>query len=335
MPNKRLELRKPDDMHLHLRQGANLPLYARDSLSCFKKVLVMPNTVPPIDSVESLESYRREILEAAPGLQPLMTFMLKPSMSASLVEDLAQAGAVGGKLYPAGVTTNSQDGVFHPKSIHHLLEVMQDKNLVLNIHGEDPESFCLDREKNFLHHIQELSSLFPRLRIVLEHISDKASVEFIRNCSGPLAATITVHHLLLTLDDVIGGHLQPHHFCKPVAKTPQDREAILQAALGGNPRFFLGTDSAPHPQSAKECSMGCAGIYTAPVAVPLLINLFQQADQLPRLEDFTSRFGSEFYQLPLNQEQVSFIQQPWRVPETMHEVIPFYAGKRLEWKQRI
>jgi dihydroorotase len=248
------------------------------------------------------------------------------------MQSLIESGAVGGKFYPARVTTNSEDGIKDLKSIYPLLEIMQERGIVLNIHGEEPESFCLDREKNFLKKVDELIHLFPRLRIVLEHISDRASVEYIMESRGQIAATITVHHLLLTLDDVIGNPINPHHFCIPVAKTTQDRKALLQAAFSGNPKFFLGTDSAPHPREVKEFAQGSPGIYTAPVAVPLLVQIFDKAGNLNRLEDFTSKFGSEFYQLPINSQKICFIKQEWTVPDAVHGIVPFYAGQKVSWK---
>jgi dihydroorotase len=247
------------------------------------------------------------------------------------VPALIEAGAVAGKLYPAGVTTGSADGVADVHAVFPHLEIMQQHDSVLSIHGEDPDSFCLDRERQYLKQVQEIRDAFPKLRIVLEHLSDRASVGFIQNSDAHMAATITVHHLLLTLDDVIGGNINPHHFCKPVAKSSADRDALRRAAFSGNPKFFLGTDSAPHLKAKKESSSGIAGIYTSPVAIPLLAGIFDQAGVRDRLQGFCSENGSRFYGLPLNQETIVLQKKEWEVPAVMHGAVPFYAGRKISW----
>ena len=331
MNNTVIKILKPDDMHVHLRQGPELHGYAGDCVPYFKKILVMPNTDPAIQDAGALRAYQQRIQDAAPELQALMTFKLTPALSCDQVSALIKAGAVAGKLYPAGVTTGSEDGVGDVRTVFPHLEIMQQHDSVLSIHGEDPESFCLDRERNYLKQVQSIRDAFPKLRMVLEHLSDKASVDFVENGGDGMAATISVHHLLLTLDDVIGGRVNPHHFCKPVAKFPADRDAVRRAAFSGNPKFFLGTDSAPHPKKQKESSAGCAGIYTSPVAVPLLTQIFDRAGVLNNLEGFCSRNGSRFYGLPLNRETIVLEKNEWTVPDIMHGVVPFYAGETISW----
>ncbi len=327
-----ISLIKPDDWHLHLRQDEALEGYVKDAEIYFEKVLVMPNTLPPVDSVTSLSHYKSQIENAASSLKPYMTFKLLPSISPDNLMELKNAGAVGGKLYPAGVTTNAEDGVSQIEQIFPHLEVMQDLDLVLNIHGEEPLGFCLNRERDYLSQVAKVQKNFPKLRVVLEHISDGASVDFIEAAPENFSASITVHHLFLTLDDVIGGSLRPHHFCKPIAKTPEDKLKIGRAALSGSPKFFLGTDSAPHLKEHKESDCGCAGVYTTPVALPLLAEFFEAAEALPKMEAFCSEFGSEFYKLPLNKTSIELKKESWQVPAMYHGVVPFRAGQILSWK---
>ncbi|MBF0429719.1 MAG: dihydroorotase [Fibrobacteria bacterium] len=326
------ELRKPDDMHIHLRQGPNLKNYVEDCIPYFGKILVMPNTVPPISNAIILKKYKKQIQSFAPNMTPLMTFKLKASMGTEEIDILKKAGAVAGKLYPAGATTNSADGITDVKRIYALLEHMQAKDLVLSVHAEDPDAFCLDRESVYLEKIKDIADHFPKLKIIIEHLSCRQAVEYVQEAPEKIAATISVHHLLLTLNDILGASFNPHHFCKPIAKTPEDRKAIMQAAFSGNPKFFLGTDSAPHLKASKETAAGQAGIYTAPVAIPLLISIFEKAGKLEMLENFTSQFGSAFYELEQNQATISFKREDWSVPELMHGVVPFFAGKKISWK---
>jgi dihydroorotase len=334
-----ITIRRPDDFHIHLRQGEALPRYARDAARAFARAMVMPNTLPPIASAEAVAEYRKSIIGATEGLdfEPLMTFKLLPSIDAAEVARMREAGVIAGKLYPRGATTNAEDGVERLDDLFPLLEAMEEAGVVLSIHGEDPGAFSLDREYAFLPAVERVLKRFERLKVVLEHVSDARTVAFVESGPDRLAATITVHHLYLSLDDVIGGFIQPHHFCKPVAKRPEDRSGLRRAALSGNPRFFLGTDSAPHPMSAKECAEGCAGVYTAPVAMPLLTELFESeggSDWVALLEAFTSRFGAGFYGLSLNAGEVELIKESWEVPDRYGEVVPFRAGQELRWQVR-
>jgi dihydroorotase len=329
---RQIELRVPDDFHIHLRQGEALADYASDIAQTFARGIAMPNLVPPIVSPTDVETYASAIRSAAPNFTPLMTFKVLPRIQPSSVAELQAAGAVAGKLYPVGVTTNAEDGVSDPRQVYGLFEAMQESELLLLIHGEKPGTFSLDREAAFVPELRDIVRNFPRLRVVLEHVSSAAAVEAVKELPDTVAATITVHHLYLTLDDVVGGSLQPHHFCKPIAKRPSDRSGLLEAALSGNPKFFFGSDSAPHRREDKECADGCAGIYTAPVAYPLLAELFLEHADERKLEDFTSRFGAEFYGLPLNEGRVRLSERRWRVPLEYHGVVPFRAGAELEWQ---
>ena len=371
-----LSLRAPDDFHVHLRQAPMLEPVVRETARWFDRVLAMPNTVPPITTPERLVAYGDEIRRALlPGesLTPILVFKVVPDLDPATVDALAAAGAVGGKLYPQGVTTNSADGVADADALFPVYEAMEALDLVLEVHAELPGAFSLDREAAFLPVISRIATRFPRLRIVIEHVSSAAAVRAIHELPPTVAATVTVHHLMLTLDDVVGGDLRPHHFCKPIAKRPEDRDAILAEVLAGNPRFFFGSDSAPHLRGEKESECGCAGVYTAPVAVPLLVELFaahavplteaeagggtrgvgaggaasargeadgsrgtrasagSEPSACASLESFLSRYGAEFYRLPLNGGRLELARREWVVPNEVHGVVPFRAGDRLRY----
>ena len=343
-------LRTPDDFHVHLRRPPLLAPVVEATARSFGRVLVMPNTAPPITSAERMADYRREILRAVPptlDLEPLLTFKVGAGIPAADVRGLKAAGAIGGKLYPAGVTTNSADGVRDVESVYPLLEAMEEHGMVLEVHAEHPDAFCLDREEAYLPVVRGLVRRFPALRVVIEHVSSAAAVRAIADLPPTVGATVTAHHLLLTLDDVIGDGLSPHNFCKPVAKRPEDRQALEEAVLSGDPRFFFGSDSAPHLRGDKESATGCAGVYTAPVAIPLLAEFFSRQG-LPltesaagrptavrptaNLESFVSRFGAEFYRLPLATSTIRLTEDPWVVPDEYHGVVPFRAGTRLSYR---
>ncbi len=328
-----LTLRLPDDFHVHLRQGEDLPVYVRRAAGQFARILVMPNLTPPVTTPAALQNYRRQILNVGTSLKPLLAFKVLTSHAPEDIEPLKAAGAVAGKIYPEGVTTNSEDGVRDFRALSPFLEAMQDAGLVLCLHGEKPGAFVLDREVAFLEDFRRIAKNFPRLRIVLEHVSTKAAVEAVQELPSNVAATITLHHLEITLDDVMGGKLRPHLFCKPLAKRPEDRDALRMAAFSGNPKFFFGSDSAPHRRDRKECAEGCAGIYTMPVAMESLIGLFESAGKLPRLEDFTSSFGADFYRVPRSVETASWVRQPWMVPELTDGSVPYRAGESLSWRR--
>lgn len=328
---------RPDDFHVHLRQGPDVGHYARDARHAgFARVLVMPNTLPPIVDAAGLSGYRREIEVAAPGLKALMTFKIRPDdknpgADRIRLTALKKAGAVAGKLYPEGVTTHSADGIRRLDDVWGVVALMEELDLVLCLHGEVPQAFSLDREKEFVPWLERLRQSFPRLRIVLEHVSSADGVQAVKDCGALTAGTLTAHHLLFTLDDMVGGKLDPHLFCKPLLKRPEDRQALLDAAFSGSPQWFFGSDSAPHAREDKEASLCSAGCYTMPVSLSLLVQLFEDHGVLDKLEGFVSRFGAEFYGLSQNQDTVTFAKEPWTVSKMYHNVVPLCSGQTLNW----
>ena len=341
----RIKIRRPDDFHVHLRDGGMLDTVGPATSRRFARGLVMPNLVPPVASGPDVIRYKLRILrvtERAGGeFEPLMAFKVLPSTDADLVRQVAAAGAVAGKLYPAGVTTNSEDGVSDLEPLTLAFEAMQETGLVLCIHAELPGAFVMDRESAYLSRVAWIAERFPDLRIVIEHVTTTEACALVESGSFPnVAATITPHHLWTTLDDVVGGSLNSHAFCKPVPKRPEDRSSLIAAATGGSPKFFLGTDSAPHSVQDKE-SCGCAGVFNAPVALELLAEIFEDQGALNKLEGFTSRFGAEFYGLPLNDGSLELVRETWRVPDRWIEpsssgpsviVVPFLAGRKMRWR---
>lgn len=331
-PSSTFVLRRPDDFHVHLRQDADLGAYAREAGRVFARVLVMPNLVPPIVDAADVAKYRSDILEAAPGLEPLMAFKLLPRHAPSQLAALKASGAVAGKVYPEGVTTNSEDGITDLRQIWPLMTTLEEHGLVVCCHGEKPGVFSLDREERFLDEFSETATRYPGVRLVLEHVSTAAAVSRVRELGPNVAATITLHHLEITLDDVIGGNLKPHLFCKPIAKRPFDRDALREAAFSGDPKFFFGSDSAPHHKGKKECAAGCAGVYSMPVALEGLVDVFDRAGCLDRLEGFCSGFGADFYGLPRNEGTVTLERESWTVPDIVDGVVPYRAGERTPWR---
>jgi dihydroorotase len=328
-----LSITKPDDMHIHLREEANLQAYASDSAAWFRRGIVMPNTSRPILTPEDVNRYKAEIAKAAPGFTPLMTFKITQEAKPSHIKALKEAGVLAGKYYPRGATTNSSDGGDEVSDFFPLFTEMEKCGLVLSVHCEDPEAPVLERETAFLPHIERIVRNFPSLRVVVEHVSSKDTLGFLKAMPATVGATITVHHLLLTLDDLLGGGINPHLFCKPVVKTKKDRDALREAAFSGDRRFFFGSDSAPHPRAAKECGSGAGGIYSSPVALPLLAELFADNGAAGRLSDFTGRYGAEFYSLPLNEGQLTLGEDPWIVPAEYHGVVPLWAGRSVRFRK--
>lgn len=327
-----LTIRKPDDFHLHLRQGRALrALVSLSSAQC-ARALVMPNTDPPIFTGIEASRYRMEIARAGTRLTPLLSIYLTSPMPTQVIRDAREHGVVAAKLYPAGATTNSDNGVRNIASLLPVFEEMADVGMVLCVHGEVPDAPLLERERRFLDWIAWFTEAVPNLKIVLEHISSAEAVEYILGLPDNIAATITPHHLLLTLDDVFGKRLHPHHFCKPMPKDVADRGALRDAATGGHSRFFFGSDSAPHPKSEKESSDAPPGVFSAPVALPLLATIFEEMGRLDRLEDFTSRFGAQFYGLPLNEESLTLVREEWTVPLQYGSFVPLCAGETLPWR---
>jgi dihydroorotase len=326
----RLELDTPLDMHLHLRDGEMLALVAPLSARTFAGAVVMPNLVPPVDSIERLEEYRAAVLAATAGhtFEPYMTLFFRGYSEEELAA--AKGRIIGVKLYPAGVTTNSAAGVQNLDDALPTLAAMERLGIPLLVHGET-HGFVLDREAEFLQVYERLARRFPRLTIVMEHITTRGAAALL-DAHPNLYATVTLHHLLITLDDVAGGLLRPHLFCKPIAKRPEDRDALLAAALRPHPKLMFGSDSAPHPRHAKEAAGCAAGVFSAPVALPLLAELFERHDALDRLQDFVSGNARRIYGLTPPAKKVVLEKAPWRVPERYGEVTPFRAGEQIGWQ---
>ncbi len=336
-------IRRPDDFHVHFREGQMLKDVAPLTAKNFGRALVMPNLKQPILNGAMVHEYRQEIMEATRGLgfTPLMTIKITAATTPKTIRDGQDFGVIAGKLYPEGVTTNSEDGVRNVKDLYLVFAEMERVGMVLSIHGEKPTAFVLDREKEFLPDVQEIVRTFPKLKVVLEHITTVEAVEFVESAREGVAATITIHHLLITLHDLLcfkrGGNefLNPHLYCKPIAKYPRDREALVGAALSSNPKFFFGSDSAPHPRGNKESGCGCAGVFTAPVALPLLVKFFIKYQAFEKLEPFTSEFGARFYGLRvLNLGTITLEKKEWLVPgeHAFGGVVPFMSGEKIAWQ---
>ncbi len=327
-----LTLHSPLDMHLHLRDDAMLKIVAPLSAKSFAAAIIMPNLVPPITTIEALKAYKARIMIARgdENFTPLMTLFFQDSYDYDFLKE-AKEHIAAIKLYPAGITTNSEGGVsgIDSESLKMTLEAMSALKIPLLIHGES-NGFVMDREKEFVPVYEELAQNFPDLVIIMEHITTKESVEALDRHEN-LYATITLHHLLITLDDVAGGMLEPHLFCKPIAKRPEDREALLKVALQAHPKVMFGSDSAPHPQSAKE-SCGCAaGVFTAPIALPVLADLFAHHDKLENLQAFVSDNAQKIYNFTPNEKTVVLEDRPSQVPAIYDSVVPMYAGKEIGW----
>lgn len=339
----RLSFRAPDDWHLHLRDGPQLAAVVPHTAAQFRRAVVMPNLVPPVITTAMALAYRERILRALPTgsrFQPLMTLYLTDRTNP---EEIARARASGQvvacKLYPAGATTNSDAGVSDIRHIAPVLEAMAEHDLPLLVHGEVTrrEVDVFDREARFIDEVlAPLRTRLPALRIVFEHVTTAAAVQFVQSQPTATAATITPQHLLMNRNDLFQGGIRPHHYCLPVLKRERDRVALMEAVVAGDPRFFLGTDSAPHARSAKENACGCAGIYSAPIALELYVEAFEQAGALHRLEAFASEFGARFYGLPLNEGSVTLARTDWQVPDHYayagDTIVPLRAGGRLNWR---
>lgn len=338
-----LTITRPDDWHLHLRDGAALKAVLPHTARQFARAIVMPNLKPPVRSVADAGAYRERILAALPAgsrFEPLMTLYLTDNTSPEeIVAAKASAFVKAVKYYPAGATTNSDLGVTDLGRCAPVLETMEALDLPLLLHGEvtDSQVDIFDREKVFIeNHLIPLISQFPRLRIVLEHITTADAVQFVLSAPETVAATITPQHLLFNRNMLFQGGLRPHLYCLPVLKREEHRAALLQAATSGNPKFFLGTDSAPHPRGSKESTCGCAGCYSALHALELYAEAFESAGALDKLEGFASFYGPDFYQLPRNTEQVILTKTTWRIPEELpfldSGLVPLGAGEEITWK---
>jgi dihydroorotase len=340
----RLTIRRPDDWHVHLRDGEMLRAVAPFTARQFARAIVMPNLVPPVATVEAANAYRQRIVEAAgPGFTPLMTCYLTDEANPDEIARGFEEGAwVAAKLYPANATTNSAFGVTDVRNIHPALDRMQRIGMVLCVHGEvtDPRVDVFDREAIFIERVLlPLARDFPQLKIVFEHITTQNAIEFVLASGENIAATITPQHLVITRNALFAGGLRPHVYCLPVAKREEHRLAIRKAATSGSPKFFLGTDSAPHAREAKESACGCAGIFNAPFALESYAQVFDEDGALDRLEAFASENGPRFYGLPLNDGTITLERADVRVPERIEagdiELIPFHAGETLRWKLNV
>ena len=336
---------RPDDWHLHVRDGRDaLAAVVPHTAARFGRAIIMPNLRPPVVSTEQALAYRERILAAVPegsDFQPLMTLYLTDNMAPEEIDRAADSGAVVAlKLYPAGATTNSDSGVTDIAGVYPVLERMQERGLVLCVHGEvtDADVDVFDREHVYIERVLEpLVRRFPDLRIVFEHITTSAAVEFVRAHERNVGATITPHHLLMNRNAIFAGGIRPHHYCLPVLKREQHRRALVEAATSGDARFFLGTDSAPHAQDDKESACGCAGCYVAHAGIELYAEVFAQAGALDRLEAFASLNGPAFYGLAPNSGRITLVRESWTVPESYpwvdgKKVVPLHAGEALSWR---
>ena len=331
-----LTLRKPDDWHVHLRDGEMLKRVAPYTARQFARAIVMPNLIPPITSCDAARAYRKRILEASqPGFTPLMTCYLTDSISPDEVARGHSEGVwVAAKLYPAGATTNSESGVTDIRNIYPVLERMQQVGMVLCVHGEvtNPEVDVFDREKIFIAtKLLPLVKDFPSLKIVLEHITTREAVEFVHYSSN-VAATVTPQHLIINRNAIFAGGLRPHSYCLPVAKREEHRLAVRKAATSGWPNLFLGTDSAPHARHAKESACGCAGIFNAAFALESYAGVFDEEGALDNFEAFASINGPRFYGLPVNRETVTLERMDVDVPPEIDGLVPFHSGETLKWR---
>ena len=338
-----LTLTRPDDGHLHLRDGAALHAVVPHSARRFARALIMPNLRPPVTTTAQALAYRSRILQAIPpGLdfQPLLTLYLTDHTPPDEITRAQVSGQViAGKLYPAGATTHAESGVTDLRNIYPVLEMMQRCGMPLLVHGEvtDPEVDIFDREAVFIERaLIPLLRDFPGLKVVLEHITTEDASDFVRAAPVTVAATITAHHLLYNRNAIFQGGIRPHYYCLPILKRERHRQALIRAATSGNPRFFLGTDSAPHSQHSKETACGCAGCYTAHAALELYAEAFEAAGALDRLAAFASIHGADFYGLPRNTGTVTLRRQPTLIPETLpfgdEPLIPLRAGETLHWR---
>ncbi|WP_445005947.1 dihydroorotase [Halomonas mongoliensis] len=339
-----LTLTRPDDWHLHLRDDEALAAVVGASARQMGRAIIMPNLKPPVTTTEQALAYRERILAALPAgsaFEPLMTLYLTDRTPAEEIERAHASGLVQAvKLYPAGATTNSDSGVTDLRHCDEAIAAMARLGMPLLVHGEvtDAEIDIFDREAVFIERVMKpLLERHPTLRVVFEHITTADAAEFVTAAPANVAATITAHHLLYNRNHMLVGGIRPHYYCLPILKRERHRQALLAAATSGSPKFFLGTDSAPHAQGDKESACGCAGAYTAPAAIELYAEAFEEAGALDRLEGFASHFGPDFYGLPRNPDSVTLVREPWQLPESLayvgdSRIVPLRAGETLAWK---
>jgi dihydroorotase len=337
-----ITLTRPDDWHLHVRDGVAMRDVVPHTAAQFARAIIMPNLKPPVTTAEQAVAYRDRIMQAVPegvSFEPLMTLYLTDNLPPSEIELARQAGVVALKLYPAGATTNRDAGVTDIRKTYATLEAMQKHGLKLLVHGEVTSSDIdlFDREAVFIdRHLIPLRRDFPELKIVFEHITTREAAQYVAEADRFVAATITAHHLLFNRNAIFLGGVRPHYYCLPVLKREEHRQALLQAATGGSPKFFLGTDSAPHPAALKEHATGCAGCYTAHAAIEMYAEAFDSVGALDRLEGFASFHGPDFYDLPRNTDRITLQRQDWRAPVTVPfgeaELKPLRGGEVLPWR---
>lgn len=342
---REITLTRPDDWHLHVRDGATLASVLPHTAAQFGRAIIMPNLKPPVTTTAQAGEYRARILAALPaGMQfePLMTLYLTNNTPPDEIRRAKDSGFVHAvKLYPAGATTNSDAGVTDLKNCYKTLETMQEVGMPFLVHGEvtDAEIDLFDREAVFIDRVMKpLRKDMPELKVVFEHITTSDAAAYVAESGGPIAATITAHHLLYNRNEIFKGGIRPHYYCLPVLKRETHRQALLKAATSGNPRFFLGTDSAPHAKGLKEHACGCAGCYTALHAMELYTQAFEQAAALDQLEAFASFNGPDFYQLPRNSGSITLVREDWQIPAELPfadtSVVPLNSGETLHWKMR-
>ena len=341
---KQLKLTKPDDWHLHLRQGKAMSSVVGMTARQMGRAIVMPNLSPPVKTVKQALDYRREIVSALPqssDFNPLMTLYLTDNTTRQdIINASIEEHVYAVKLYPAGATTNSESGVTNLSNVYSALEQMQKEGVPLLVHGEvtQDDIDIFDREAIFIETVlMPLLAKFPELKVVLEHITTKDSVDFVSSSQSTIGATITAHHLLANRNHMLVGGIKPHYYCLPVLKRKvPHQDALIAAATSGNPKFFLGTDSAPHYQNEKESACGCAGIFSAHAAIELYADAFEKANKLDMLEGFASKYGADFYGLKRNTEIITLEKRPWTVPKSYSfsdsKVIPFFAEEQLSWR---
>lgn len=339
---RQITITRPDDWHLHVRDGDILNDVVPATAACFGRAIIMPNLVPPVTDASAAMAYRDRIQAAARGtdFQPLMTLYLTESTTAETIREAKAAGVVAAKLYPAGATTNSASGVTDIRNIYPVLEAMADCGMLLLVHGEvtDSDIDIFDREKVFLERVLAPTlAAFPSLRVVLEHITTADSAEFVRSHQGNnLGATLTPQHLMYNRNHMLVGGIRPHLYCLPILKRNKHQEALREAVASGDPRFFLGTDSAPHAKDKKEAACGCAGCYSAYGAIGLYADIFEELGILDKLEAFASFNGADFYGLPRNTDTVTLVREPWTMPENLPlasgGIVPLKAGETVNWR---
>ena len=340
----RIRIRRPDDWHLHLRDGALLDAVVPATARSFGRAIVMPNLKPPVRTVADARAYRDRILAARPAgsdFEPLMTLYLTETTTADDIREAAESDFVHAvKYYPAGATTNSDSGVRQLERAYPAIEAMEKHGVPLLMHGEvtDGDIDVFDREAVFIErHLEKLRSTFPALRMVLEHATTADAIDYVNSAPGPIAATITVHHLMFNRNALFEGGLRPHHYCLPLIKRERHRRALVKAATSGNERFFLGTDSAPHPKHAKESDCGCAGVYSAPAAIELYAEVFEAAGALDQLEAFASLNGPAFYGLAPNEDTIELERTPWLMDRELtagdDRIVPLCAGSEIAWRR--